>query len=105
MRPLCRVLRAALCFAQAQQRRQNRFCKIEPSLAADSSEASEDGGEASDGRSDVGLLREISDVPERCRAAERLAYIAAGCPVAQSVQSAWNTSPLAAPWRAIGAND
>ena len=56
MRPLCRVLRAALCFAQAQQRRQNRFCKIEPSLAADSSEASEDGGEASDGRSDVAGL-------------------------------------------------
>ena len=39
--------------AQAQQKRQNRFCKIEPSLVTDSSEASKDGREASDGRSDV----------------------------------------------------
>ena len=38
----------------AQKRRQNRFCKIEPSLVTDSSEASKDGCEASDGRSDVG---------------------------------------------------
>jgi hypothetical protein len=42
--------------AQAQQKRQNRFCKIEPNLATDTSEASEDGPEASDGRSDVGRL-------------------------------------------------
>ena len=38
----------------AQKRRQNRFCKIQPSLVTDSSEASKDGREASDGRSDVG---------------------------------------------------
>ena len=39
-----------------QQNRQNRFCNIEPSLVTDSSEASKDGREASDDRSDVGLL-------------------------------------------------
>ena len=36
--------------------RQNRFCKIQPSLVADSLGACKDGREASDDRSDVGLL-------------------------------------------------
>ena len=40
----------------AQKRRQNRFCKIQPSLVADSLGACKDGREASDDRSDVGLL-------------------------------------------------
>ena len=39
-----------------RQKWQNRFCKIEPTLVTDSSEASKDGREASDDRSDVGLL-------------------------------------------------
>ena len=38
----------------AQKRRQNRFCKIEPSLVTDSSEAFKDGREASDDSTDVG---------------------------------------------------
>ena len=40
----------------AQKRRQNRFCKIEPSLVTDSSEASKDGRKASGDSSDVGGL-------------------------------------------------
>ena len=52
--------------AEAQQKRQNRFCKIEPSLATDSSEASEDGPEASDGRSDVGRLERQSRLRCAC---------------------------------------
>jgi type II secretory pathway component GspD/PulD (secretin) len=40
--------------AHAQKRRQNRFCKIEPSLVTDSSEAFKDGREASDDSTDVG---------------------------------------------------
>ena len=73
--PLFRVLRAALSVAQAQQRRQNRFCNIEPSLVTDSSEASKDGREASDGRSDVGAAWSATAraVPERASSRARAA--------------------------------
>ena len=39
--------------AQLEQKWQNRFCNIEPSLVTDSSEASKDGPEASDDSTDV----------------------------------------------------
>ena len=67
MRPSVPRLRAALGLAQQAQSRQNRFCKIEPSLVTDSSEASKGGREASDDSSDVGrrLERRSRAVPER----------------------------------------
>ena len=67
-RPSGPRLTCSLCGRPRAQKRQNRFCKIEPSLATDSSEASEDGREASDGRSDVGRL-ERHGSPLRCACA------------------------------------